>query len=226
MKKKQEFPMIAFISFIFWIVLFKTWPKIDLFISNLFFDGEKFPLGMKYNMIIKIIDHFIEFGCIGLWITVLVRRFKRNRKNHGLQYTAVKRKLLYISSVGVLGSVGAVHMIKRYIMRCRPNYIEFFGGPFPFTEVWTRNLSEFVNISKCASFVSGHSAIGFLIFAIAFIFPASDSRHKKYIILGTCIGGLFGFIRIIQGQHFLSDVIFSGYLVYFAATALAAIIKP
>ena len=224
MKKKQEFPIFAVISFCIWFYVFKTWPEIDLYISNLFFDRDKFPLSMEFTPIITVIDRFIEFGCIALWVTFVVKLARREYKHNGLQYTPLMRKLFYLSSVGLLGSVGAVHFIKRYIMRCRPNYIDFFGGPSPFTEIWVRNMSEAVNTSKCVSFVSGHSAIGFLIYAIAFTLPVN--KRFKFILLGTLVGGLFGFIRIIQGQHFLSDVIFSGYVVYFSAVVLAIFIRP
>jgi lipid A 4'-phosphatase len=180
---------------------------------------------MEFNQAIMIIDRFIEFGCIALWITIVASIAKREFKNYGLKYTILFRKLYYISAVGLIGSVAIVNIIKHYIMRCRPKYIEAFGGYATFTEAWTRNLYENDNIS-CLSFVSGHSAIGFLIYAIAFTFPIKSSRRKKFFFLGTLVGGTFGFIRIIQGQHFISDVIFSGYVVYFSALILSIIFKP
>lgn len=226
MRKKQGFPLWGIISFIVFTLIFKKWPEIDLYVSNFFFEGGRFPLSMEFNIFIKVIDRFIEFGCIALWITFVVRLARKEYKNYGLQYTTLMRKLFYISSVGLLGSVGAVHFIKRYIKRCRPNYIEYFGGPSPFTEIWTRNFSEAINVTKCVSFVSGHSAIGFLIYAIAFTFPIGSRDRLKFILLGTVVGGIFGLIRIIQGQHFLSDVIFSGYVVYFSGMVLSVFFKP
>ena len=222
MKKKQGLPLWSIITFIMFFWVFKVWPEIDISFSNLFFDGIKFPLSMHLFPIMKFIDRFIEFGCMTLWVMFITEMIRKEYKKNGLQYTNLMRKLIYIAAVGLLGSVGAVHFIKRYIMRCRPNYIEFFGGLSPFTEIWTRNLSEAVDITKCVSFVSGHAAIGFLIYAIAF----TSVKKRKFILLGTFIGGLFGFIRIIQGQHFLSDVIFSGYVVYFSALLLSVIMRP
>lgn len=222
MKKKQDFPLSAIISFLALFLIFKRWPEIDISFSMIFFDGTKFPLSMEFLPIMKVVDRFIEFGCIALWIIILTRMIRKEYKKNGLKYSDLMSKLIYIAAVGLLGSVAAIHFIKRYIMRCRPYYIESFGGPSPFTEIWTQNLSEAVNITKCVSFVSGHAAIGFLIYAIAF----TTVKGKKFIILGTIIGGLFGFIRIIQGQHFLSDVIFSGYVMYFSALLLAVVIGP
>ena len=132
--------------------------------------------------------------------------------------------MLIFKLVGLLGSVTLVRFIKLYIMRCRPLLINIFGGPAAFTEVWTRNTSFYS--SKCLSFVSGHSAIGFLLFSIAFLYPQSDLRRNKYILLSISVGGLFGFIRIIQGQHFISDVIFSGYVMYFSALILSYLLQP
>jgi lipid A 4'-phosphatase len=225
MKKNQGFPRGLVVSFILFFTIFKAYPSIDIYISSLFFDGEKFPLNMEFNPIIMVLDRFIEFGCIALWVTFVFKIAKKEYKSYGLKYTALMRKLYYISAVGLIGSVAIVNFIKHYIMRCRPKYIEEFGGDAAFTEAWSKNLYEYENMS-CLSFVSGHSAIGFLIYAIAFTFPIGSRNRRKFILLGTLVGGSFGFIRIIQGQHFISDVIFSGYVVYFSSLILSIILKP
>ena len=62
------------------------WPDIDLYIASLFFDGKKFPLSMEFTLIIKIIDRFIEFGCIALWMTFVIKLAKKEHKNYGLKY--------------------------------------------------------------------------------------------------------------------------------------------
>jgi len=218
MKKKQHLCLWPIISFIVLLLTFKSYPEIDIFFSKLFFDGIKFP--MASLQIIKVIDYFIEFGCMTIWIFFLTKMIRKEYKRNG--YSDFMHKLIYIAAVGFIGSISTVHLIKRYIMRCRPNYIEYFSGPSSFTEIWTRNLSDTVNMTKCVSFVSGHAAIGFWLYAIAF----TSIKSSKFIILGTIVGGLFGFIRIIQGQHFLSDVIFSGYVVYFSALLLSVIMRP
>ena len=182
---------------------------------------------MENNQWIKLLDHIIEYFCIVLWITFVAHLGIKDLKKNGLRdifKPGMKRKLMYISLVGLIGSVGLVHGIKHYVKRCRPNLIEIFGGAEKFSEPWIRNLSS--THEKCVSFVSGHSATGFLIFSLAFLYPASDSRRKKYILLGILVGASFGFIRIIQGEHFISDVIFSGYVVFFVAFILNYFLKP
>jgi lipid A 4'-phosphatase len=227
--KNQAFvrsPIIPVSSFIILSMIFLLFPSLDVTISNLFFDGEKFPLNMNNNYLIKIIDRGIEYGCIGIWIAAVSTIAKKEIKKNGLQFTHLKKKLLYISLVGLIGGVGIVHSIKHHIVRCRPNYIEFFGGPAPFTTVWTKNAWKAAIGNNCLSFVSGHAAIGFLLYSIAFTYARNDARRHKLIIVASFTGGLFGLFRIIQGQHFLSDIIFSGYVVYFTALILAGLIKP
>jgi lipid A 4'-phosphatase len=45
-----------------------------------------------------------------------------------------------------------------------------------------------------------------------------------WIALGFALGLGIGLVRIAQGGHFLSDVLFSGWIVYGTALALRALI--
>lgn len=220
---------VSILSFLICNIIFFTFPFIDIFIANMFFYDGIFPLNGKYNFTMKIIDGIIEFGCMAIWIKVILAIGIKEMRKIGrkqILHSHLIKKLFYISSVGLLGSFGIVHTLKHLISRCRPKAIQFFGGTAPFTEIWTYNPNSIKIGSSCLSFVSGHAAIGFLIYSIAFTYSVHSKKHMQYIILGSIIGGLFGFVRIIQGQHFLSDVIFSGYVVYFSALILAKIIHP
>jgi lipid A 4'-phosphatase len=227
MKNKffSNIPWISIASFIFFAILFIIFPSIDIWFSNLFFMKNKFIFSK--NKIIRIIDYVVEYGGIALWVGFVAYLGLKDLKRNGLRdifKPGIKRKLLYISLVGLIGSVGLVHGIKMYMRRCRPNLVEFFGGIEKFTKVFTQNTAPIYE--KCVSFVSGHSAVGFLIFSIAFLYSTSDIRRKRYILIGMLVGTLFGIVRIVQGKHFISDVIFSGYVVYFTALVLSLVIKP
>lgn len=221
----SNIPWISIASFLFFAILFIIFPYIDIWFSSLFFIKNKFIF--SNNKIIKIIDYTVEYGGIALWVGFVSYLGIKDLKRNGLRdifKPGIKRKLLYISLVGLIGSVGFVQGIKMYTRRCRPNLVEFFGGIEKFTKVFTQNTAPIYE--KCVSFVSGHSAVGFLIFSIAFLYSASDIRRKKYILIGMLVGTSFGFVRIVQGKHFISDVIFSGYVVYFTALILNILIRP
>ena len=58
--------------------------------------------------------------------------------------------------------------------------------------------------------MSGHAAIGFwfLVFGWAL-------QQRRWFAIGVMIGLLVGGFRVIQGAHFLSDVVFAFWVVYF-----------
>ena len=61
--------------------------------------------------------------------------------------------------------------------------------------------------NQCArncSFVSAHAAAGYVLMAGGLLWPA---RRRRWIWIGLVVGSVIGVVRIIQGGHFLSDVI-------------------
>jgi membrane-associated phospholipid phosphatase len=91
--------------------------------------------------------------------------------------------------------------------RARPLAVSEFGGKATFTPVLTPT-------DQCASncsFVSGDGSAGFWFLAFGLLAPAAARIWA--IPLSLCMGLLFGGNRIIQGAHFLSDVLFSGFIV-------------
>ena len=53
--------------------------------------------------------------------------------------------------------------------------------------------------------------MGFWVVAFAFLVPAP--WRGRAIALALAFGALVGWVRIIQGGHFLSDVVYAGLLV-------------
>jgi len=52
--------------------------------------------------------------------------------------------------------------------------------------------------------------------AFAWIF-----RKRRYLVLGMMIGAVVSAGRIVQGGHFLSDVVTAGFIVYFTCRVLS-----
>lgn len=88
--------------------------------------------------------------------------------------------------------------------RARPRDVIEFGGGKVFTP-------PLVPASECArncSFVSGEaSSIFAVFFGLAFALPG---YRQRLVAIGCVAGLLAGGIRIIQGGHFFSDVLFAG----------------
>ena len=95
-------------------------------------------------------------------------------------------------------------LLKGFWGRSRPNDVLQFGGSDFFTPWFKFGESC---ISNC-SFVSGDSSVGFMLITLYFI-----TKKNIYCYLALIFGSLFGFVRIIAGGHFLSDIIFSNIVV-------------
>ena len=95
--------------------------------------------------------------------------------------------------------------------RARPAQIVEFGGSKTFTPA----LQPANQCARNCSFVSGEAASMFAVFyAAALIVP---HWSVATMIAGTIVGLAAGLVRVAQGGHFLSDVVFAG--VFMALTA-------
>ena len=77
--------------------------------------------------------------------------------------------------------------------------------------------------SNC-SFSSGHGALGFWPVALALLAP--PRRRPAVIAAALAFGTAVGVMRIAQGGHFLSDVVFSALLTISVAEVLARRLLP
>ena len=101
--------------------------------------------------------------------------------------------------------------------RPRPLQCQEFGGEMKFLPVGEWAQRSFPN----SSFPSGHAAVAFFLMGLGFVI----SPHRPWLRRGCFIGGMaygmaMGFTRVLQGGHFLSDVLWAGAIVYFVGVAL------
>jgi lipid A 4'-phosphatase len=96
--------------------------------------------------------------------------------------------------------------------RARPGQVEQFGGEKSFTPVF----QPADQCTRNCSFVSGHAAMGFYLIGLAWV-----RQDRRWLWLGIAAGALVGAARILQGGHFLSDVLFGFWVVYGVNVLLA-----
>ena len=94
--------------------------------------------------------------------------------------------------------------------RARPNDILQLGGGDIYSP-WYKITDECL---KNCSFVSGDASVGFSMLVLFFI-----TKKTAYCYLAVVLGSLLGLVRIAEGGHFLSDVVFS-FLVMAISTIL------
>ena len=129
------------------------------------------------------------------------------------QYTRrFRRRALYILLVIALGPGVVVNLVfKDHWGRPRPVHIQQFGGEYRY--VPPLKLGQ----TPDKSFVCGHCSVGYAFFALYFL---SQNHKLFYFMLTLTLAWTMGFTRMTSGSHFVSDILWSGYLVFLVAFAL------
>lgn len=105
-------------------------------------------------------------------------------------------------------------VLKDNMGRARPRQVVEFGG----TKAFTPPLVVSQECSRNCSFVSGEaSSIFAVFFALTLLYP----RHRRALLASGIAAGLAaGAVRIMQGGHFFSDVLFAGVFMALTASVL------
>jgi lipid A 4'-phosphatase len=126
----------------------------------------------------------------------------------GQVFLGVSRRVavFLLASLAIGPGVIVNLMLKPWWGRPRPSTILEFGGANGY-------VPPMVVSNACSgncSFPSGHAALGFWLVSFALLAP--PRWRISAIAIATFAGALVGAVRIAQGGHFLSDVVFSGLI--------------
>lgn len=195
-------------TLLFWLM------PLDLMVSGLFYDPQADRLHawpVKENPFVQ----FCYKAAPALTLTIALpalfivlfggwsARLKRWRAHAGVIVLTV------ILGPGLL--VNAI--FKDHWDRARPVQTTDFGGPYPYTPPLKIGQAE-----EGKSFPCGHCSAGFALAALWLLLR----RHRRGLALAALVvalllGASMGFSRMAAGGHYLSDVIWSAWLSFFAA---------
>lgn len=193
-------------------VIFLVFPEIDLAVSRLFYvPGRGFPWSEAawVKAIYAVAPWLLNGLAVASALALLLSLWPRYR--HWLRPAA------YVMAVVLGVQLIGGELLKDEWGRARPHQIREFGGSATFTPAWL--LSD--QCQRNCSFVSGHASGAFAWMALAWVFPR---RRRLWLALGLAWGSMVSLVRLMQGGHFLSDVVFAGLLVYLIADLLARLI--
>jgi len=198
-------------------VVFTVWPQLDLQITALFYsphDGfalDRLPIVKGVYWGVWGGSRLAVISVILLWLASLVVR-------HG--WLAKRRRwfgflaLAFALGPGLIADAG----LKNHWGRARPHQIEAFGGARHFTPA----LEPAAECDRNCSFVSGHATGAFALMAFGWL--AAPRRRAQWLGVAALAGSLVGFVRVIQGGHFASDVVFAFYAVWAGCWLASAIL--
>lgn len=193
--------------------VFLAFPQIDLWASSALYypqpDAQQprvaFLSTLRYSMVAVF-----WLGAIAA-VTGVLRASKRKSEWLGLDAA----RWLFICICLVVGpGLVANTLFKDNWGRSRPKQIAEFGGD----KIYTPPLLPANQCRRNCSFVSGEASALFAPFyAAALVVPQSS---VLLLAAGTLAGLAAGLVRMSQGAHFLSDVVFAGIFMAFTAALL------
>ena len=202
-KKILNIKLYFWLLFLASSLIFIFFPQLDLFVSNLFFDGKTFPANGTW--IEELLYHSVKPIILILALSSLaIFLYNFFKKENFLNINS--KVILYLLLVlGVAPGLVVNITLKENWGRARPAQTINFGGNKEFTPAFIpSNQGGY-------SFSSGHSAAAFSL--IGFVLLAK-SRRKFWMSLALGYGLLVSIARVSSGGHFLSDVVTSFFIVY------------
>lgn len=191
--------MVLFLAF---ALLTAFAPQIDVAVSGWFYNNGQFYLrhGWAGWLINEGIAAFLVLAgsaVFGVWLAGKLR----------CRWVAkIDTKVMLLTTGSMFLGPGLIvnGLFKSFWGRARPQDITLFGGDKFFS-------APFIMSDQCnwdCSFMSGHTAIAFWSLSLALLAP--QRWRKAAIITAVIFGIIFGALRIVQGYHFVSDVVFAG----------------
>lgn len=191
------------------VVVFSARPQIDLAFSSIFYlDGRFSATEMP---LLESIRKSIWTGSAALGIVSLLSLLIAVIREQflGISYRVWNTVVaVYVLGPGLMANI----ILKNYWGRARPANINEFGGTADFTPA----LMPANECAKNCSFVSGETS-GAVAFAVG-VWVLSD-RVKNFQLrqglrgIAIFVAVVAAILRVAQGRHFLSDVVFAALIV-------------
>ncbi len=211
---KQMFYLIACAVFLLWIYP-RTNLDFDLIIP--YYDIENKVFSLKNDLFLTQVMHvglryFVIFVALTtLFLAVLGDKFK---------LSALVRRQLCWSFVGMMLSTLAVSILKSQSMHACPWDLTQFGGSLQFYPMFA-SLPIGELGGHC--WPGGHASGGFALMAFFFTFRRTHPIFAYVsLVMSLMLGFVMGWTQMIRGAHFLSHSLWSAWVVWLVLLILSA----
>ncbi|MBF0094068.1 MAG: phosphatase PAP2 family protein [Alphaproteobacteria bacterium] len=192
-------------------------PEVDLTVSGWFFEPpNRFIL--RYFPPFEFIRRETQ-EAVGFLALVVAQAWLAGRILGKTLLGIDGRRCLYLLGSLALGPGLVVNgVLKEFWGRARPTTVREFGGDLQFSPA----LIPSDQCSHNCSFVSGHAAAAFWLVSFALLVPPRWRPLAVAVALGC--GGAMGLVRVAQGGHFLSDVVYAGAVTFIVSLGMRRLI--
>jgi membrane-associated PAP2 superfamily phosphatase len=203
--------LIPALIFVLLMLLVYPHTQLDTRISDLFFDGQLYQFELKKDPVLAGLMH------IWLkWLMVVIASASLLLALLSCRLTSLKAyrlSLLWVFA-GMVISTAVVSIFKHYSQHDCPLALTLYGGSFPLFDLFTSPPTG-AEAGRCSP------AGGFALMAFYFAFIYIKPRFSVLMLwVGLLMGLLMGLAQMMRGAHFLSHVLWSGWVVWMTLLTL------
>lgn len=218
----QTKPLLKRIAVIFAIyalvILIMSLLQLDFFIPRRLYNPQLTPPWPDFDAPLwNFLYHYGPVLPLSIGIISLIGIFIGSLKEY-------RKSFIFIVLVILIGPGLIVQSLKNTWGRPRPGEIIEFGGPYQYHAVYSPNFKLTGNPDDGKSFPSGHASIGFSLMFFYFILRKKNRKAAISIFaFSVLFGSIMGTTRMVQGGHFISDVVTSFFIVLIVCNILSFI---
>lgn len=224
LKEALKVPKSYAITAVVVLLTLALFPQLDLMVSGIFYDASRGGFFMGEVSWVKRMSSLTNM-IAATFLVVVVTVYVLGKFFPIPSYAQVNTRILtYLLLVFFIGPVLSVSMgTKEHWGRARPLTITEFGGEKHYTPYYLPSDQ----CEEDCSFMSGHTSRGFYFMTLAFLASGLANKKRRLIVLGAAVYGTqAGFMRIMEGKHYLSDVVVTALFITYLAWVLFKLITP
>lgn len=209
------------IAFAWWMLAIYANTAWDVRLSNHFFNTPQHAFLLRHQ---PFLSGFMHTGLKWLMVAIALSSVFLAVLAFRLKVLKPFQQAFLWAFVGMVLSTGAVAALKHFSLQGCPWSLVMYGGKLPLLPIFSR-LPAGIEAGAC--FPAGHSSGGFALMAFYFAFRQVKPHFATVMLwVGFAMGLLMGFAQVMRGAHFLSHVLWSGWVVWVTLLWLYAIWLP
>jgi lipid A 4'-phosphatase len=210
----------------FSLAIFAQFPGLDLLVSVRWWHPDHGFIHRQDPVVLALYDWtpwigrglILVLALFALFAPLVARVFERlNRPETAQRCLGPWRHLATVSVCCALLGNGLIieGIFKNFMGRPRPVQVVQFGG----TDAYHGPFVPGDDPPNHRSFVSSHAAAGFALMSLGL--TCGPVWRRRWLLIGTVSGAVIGAGRMMQGGHFLSDIIFAFYAIWLSCELVA-----
>jgi lipid A 4'-phosphatase len=210
----------------FAVAVFAKFPGADLIVSYRWHDLDQGFVHAQDPWVLALYDWTPWLGrglvvCLAVYAAIapwLAHRWQaQQRPDLASRAMGPWRHLAVVSVCCALLGPGLLieGVFKNFVGRPRPVQVVQLGGQHSYQGPFAHGQDP----KNHRSFVSSHAAAGFSLLTLGL--TCGPVWRRRWLLIGIATGSLVGLGRMLQGGHFLSDIIFAFYSVWLSALLVA-----